>query len=156
MVSGIGEEGLRDEAAERRERPGGDEQDEEGDAERDARRRPTGSSGGSCELSRGRASRRGSASAGASRGSLDEAGVDERFDVGDLLDDADLEQQVGRFLARTACELAGEELLVRRLVLPAQVRRPTCRMLAGLLHVGAHDLVGLRLVLGLIISSASK
>ena len=59
---------------------------------------------------------------------LDELRIGQRFHVRLLLDDAGLEQQVGR-LRREGLELAGEELLVRGLVLPAQELRPTCRRL---------------------------
>src|SRR6266404_2287918 len=54
--------------------------------------------------------------------SLDVAGIDDRVDVGSRFDDAELEQQIGRLLAELRV-LAGEEFLVRRLVLPAQVLR---------------------------------
>src|SRR5689334_7647925 len=52
--------------------------------------------------------------------SLDEARVGERGHVGHRLEDADLEQQVGRLLAELSM-LAAEEFLVGGLVLPAQV-----------------------------------
>src|SRR5580765_2719586 len=52
--------------------------------------------------------------------SLDERRVGQRAHVRELLDRADLEQQVGRFLAELRV-LAAEELLVRGAILPAQV-----------------------------------
>ena len=52
--------------------------------------------------------------------SLDELRVGELGHVGHRLDDAGFQQQVGRFLAELRV-LAGEELLVRGAVLPAQV-----------------------------------
>ena len=61
---------------------------------------------------------------------------------GSCLDDAGLQQQVGRFLAEGGV-LAGEELLVGRAVLPAQVLLAGLERLAALLDVGAHDLEAL-------------
>src|SRR5687767_13116437 len=78
---------------------------------------------------------------------LDVARVDRARHVRHRLDDADLEQDLARFLEE-ALQLAGEEFLVGRLVLPAQVLRRVPELLAALLHVGAHDLVGLLRVLG--------
>src|SRR4051812_49955815 len=71
---------------------------------------------------------------------LNKPRVDDRLDVGLLLDDADLEQEVRGFV-RELLDLAGEEFLVRLAVLPAQELRRGAERLAGLLHVGAHDLV---------------
>src|SRR2546423_12784877 len=51
---------------------------------------------------------------------LDEPRIGQRVEIRHLLDDADFEQQVGGFLAELL-ELAGEELPVRGLILPAQV-----------------------------------
>src|SRR5712671_2212745 len=73
---------------------------------------------------------------------LDVARVDGSFDVRHLLDDADLEQELPCVL-QERLQLAGEELLVRGAILPAQVGRRLGERLARLLHVGAHDLVGL-------------
>src|SRR6185436_7300779 len=64
--------------------------------------------------------------------SLDEAGVRQRLQVGDLLDAADLQQQLGRLLAERL-QHAGEETLVRRAVLPAQVGLRFLEGLAALL-----------------------
>jgi hypothetical protein len=52
--------------------------------------------------------------------SLDEAGVEQRTDVGNGLDDPDLEEQFRGFL-REGLQFAREELLVGGAVLPAQV-----------------------------------
>src|SRR5215831_6783550 len=70
---------------------------------------------------------------------LDEARVCELGKIGHLLDDPDLEQQSRRVLAERR-ELAGEELLVCCAVLPAQILLAGLELLAGLLHIGAHDL----------------
>src|SRR6478752_2349636 len=80
-------------------------------------------------------------------GLLDEARVVEIVGLRNLLDDADLEQQGSRFLGE-GLPLAGEELLVGGLVLPAQIFGRVAKLLAALLHVGAHHLVGLGLILG--------
>src|SRR5215468_6752185 len=61
--------------------------------------------------------------------SLDEARVDGRGDVRHALDDAELEQEVGRLLAE-GLQLAVEELLVRLAILPAQVRLRLLELLA--------------------------
>src|SRR5687768_9091226 len=73
---------------------------------------------------------------------LDVARIDRAVDVGHRLDDADLEQDLAGFL-QESLQLAGEEFLVRGLVLPAQVPGRGCELLGALLHVGAHDLVRL-------------
>ena len=86
-------------------RPDGDEDDEEGDAER--------------ERAPGATGQRLCADA-ALPASLDELRVGELASGRAPLDHAGLEQQVGRFLAEGGV-LAGEELLVRGAVLPAQV-----------------------------------
>src|SRR5215203_5091449 len=54
--------------------------------------------------------------------SLDELRVDERVEVRHRFDNARLEQEAGGFLAERL-NLACEKLLVRRLILPAQIRR---------------------------------
>ena len=74
--------------------------------------------------------------------------------VGHLLDDARLQQQVGGFLAERRV-LAGEELLVRRAVLPAQV---LLRSLEGspLCLTSAPMISKLFFGSALIISTASK
>src|SRR5262245_7417833 len=76
---------------------------------------------------------------------LHEPRVGELREVRYRLDHADLEQQVGGLL-REARVFAGEECLVGGLVLPAQVLRRVAELLAGLAHVGPHDVVGLLLV----------
>jgi hypothetical protein len=59
--------------------------------------------------------------------------VSASFDMsGSLLDDADLEQEVGRFL-REMRVLALEEFLVRGAVLPAQIFLRRLELLAALL-----------------------
>src|SRR3954468_2657965 len=79
--------------------------------------------------------------------SLEEAGVRQLRHVRHLLDDAGLEQQVRRFLAERSV-LAGEELLVGRPVLPAQVILAGFEGFTALLDVGPHDLEAfLRLLL---------
>src|SRR5262249_54684152 len=75
-------------------------------------------------------------------GSLDEACVDDRVDVRHRLDDAQLQQELGR-VAAEGLQLAGEELGVGRAVLPAQVRLRLLELLAGLLDRRAHDLEAL-------------
>src|SRR5436190_1403057 len=67
--------------------------------------------------------------------SLNEARIRKLRQIRDLLDDADLEQEVGRLL-RERVELAGEEGLVGGLVLPAQIFRRVAELLARLLHIG--------------------
>src|SRR5688500_7823527 len=67
---------------------------------------------------------------------LDVARVDGARHVGHRLDDADLEQDLARFLEE-ALQLAGEEFLVCRLVLPAQVLCRIRELLAALLHICA-------------------
>src|SRR4051794_13520711 len=76
---------------------------------------------------------------------LYELRVRELGQIRDRLDDADLEQEVGRILAEGRV-LAGEEFLVGLPVLPAQVLGRFPELLTRLLHVRAHDLVGLGLV----------
>src|SRR5258706_7073220 len=73
---------------------------------------------------------------------LDVARIDGALDRRHRLDDADLDQELPRFLEE-ALQLAGEELLVRRAILPAEIRGRFGEGFARLLHVGAHDLVGL-------------
>src|SRR5260221_2791196 len=73
---------------------------------------------------------------------LDVARIDGALDRRHRLDDADLDQELPRFLEE-ALQLGGEELLVRRATLPAEIRGRFCEGFARLLHVGAHDLVGL-------------
>src|SRR5215470_9858243 len=90
---------------------------------------PTGTRGVSIDAGRGRPV----------PSSLDEARVDGGGDVRHALDDAELEEQLSRFLAE-GLELAVEELLVRLAVLPAQVRLRLLELLARLLHHRAHDL----------------
>src|SRR5881394_2361663 len=74
---------------------------------------------------------------------LDVARVDRAADVRYGLDDADLDEKLARLLEE-GLQLAGEELLVRRPILPAQVSGGFRERLARLLHVGTHDLVGFR------------
>jgi hypothetical protein len=69
---------------------------------------------------------------------FDETCVKEIFDLRGRLDDADLEQQIRRFLVEGQ-EFAREEFLVRGLVLPAQIFCRVAELLAGLFHVGSHD-----------------
>src|ERR1700716_2881831 len=95
---------------------------------------PTGSRGRSMKRLSYPLSDREGVGRGRSAGLLDEAGVDDAGDVGDGFDDADLEQQVGGFLGE-GLQLAGEELLVRRFVLPAQVLGRVAELLSRLLHV---------------------
>src|SRR5262249_17265802 len=71
------------------------------------------------------------------------AGIDDAADLGDLVNNADLEQQIGGFLGE-GLKLPGEKFLVGGLVLPAQVFCRVAKLLTRLLHVGSHDLVGLR------------
>ena len=85
IVQRVGQEGLADEAAERRRRPDGDEQHEE------ARRRAR----CACPARPGSSGFMRSAHAA----SLDEARVGQLRQVGHLLDDAGLQQQIGRLLA---------------------------------------------------------
>src|ERR1700682_2482412 len=73
---------------------------------------------------------------------LDVARVDRARDVGHRLDDAHLEQQLAGF-PEESLQLAGEEILIRRPILPAQVRGRLRELLAALLHVRAHDLISL-------------
>ena len=137
----IGEEGLRHEAAEGRRRS----------TRRRTRRRTRcrarpcapGATGTSGFIAAAACASR---DARAAAPHLDEPRVGELRQVRHLLDDADLEQQVRRFLGELRV-LAGEELLVRRAVLPAQVLLRRLELLAGLLHVGAHDLEALLRVL---------
>src|SRR5438477_5602020 len=74
---------------------------------------------------------------------LDVARVDGGADVRHGFDDADLYEELTGFLEE-GLQLAGEEPLVRGAVLPAQIGGRLAECFAGLLHVGAHDLVGLR------------
>src|SRR2546426_5024769 len=73
---------------------------------------------------------------------LDEPRIGQRVEIRHLLDDADFEEQVGGFLAELL-ELAGEELLVRSPILPAQVLLRRLELFARLLDVGPHDLEAL-------------
>src|SRR5215468_2573281 len=79
--------------------------------------------------------------------SLDEARVDGGGDVGHALDDAELEEQLSRFLAE-GLQLTVEELLVRLPILPAQVGLRLLELLARLLHYRSHDLEALLGLLG--------
>src|SRR5215470_18781242 len=79
--------------------------------------------------------------------SLDEACVDGGGDVRHALDDAQLEQEIGRLLAE-GLELPVEELLVRLAVLPAQIGLRLLELLARLLYHRAHDLEALLRLLG--------
>ena len=54
--------------------------------------------------------------------SLNKAGIRKLSEIGNLLDDADLKQQIGRFLVECV-ELTSEEGLVGSLILPTQVFR---------------------------------
>jgi hypothetical protein len=54
--------------------------------------------------------------------SLNKAGIRKLSEIGNLLDDADLKQQIGRFLVECV-ELTSEEGLVGGLILPTQVFR---------------------------------
>src|SRR5262245_57171010 len=80
-----------------------------------------------------------------SSGLLNKSRVGELTQIRNLLDHAGLQQQVGGLLVE-GDELAGEERLVGGSVLPAQILRGVAELIARLLHVGAHDLVGLGLV----------
>src|SRR5258708_4843336 len=73
---------------------------------------------------------------------LNVARVDRGCDVGHRLDDADLDEELARVLEE-ALQLAGEELLIRCAILPAEIRGRFGEGFARLLHVGAHDLVRL-------------
>src|SRR5262252_10996007 len=79
--------------------------------------------------------------------SLDEARVDGSGDVRHALDDAELEEEVGRFLAE-GLKLAVEELLIRLPILPAQVGLRLLELLTRLLHHRSHDLEALLGLLG--------
>src|SRR5215467_3563679 len=74
--------------------------------------------------------------------SLDEARVDGGGDVRHALDDAELEEEIGRFLAE-GLQLAVEELLIRLPILPTQVGLRLLELLARLLHDRSHDLEAL-------------
>src|SRR6202022_4770960 len=77
--------------------------------------------------------------------SLNEAGIPHLSEIGDLLDPPDLQQQIGCFLVE-GMELAREKGPVGGTVLPAQILCRVAELLARLLHVRAHDLVGFLLV----------
>src|SRR4051812_14557163 len=78
--------------------------------------------------------------------SLDELRVNERIEIRHRFDDARLEQNVGCVLAERL-DFAGEEFLVRRLVLPAQVGRRLRKLLARLFHIRSHHVVALLRIL---------
>src|SRR6266568_1319585 len=68
------------------------------------------------------------------RRSLDEPRVRQRVEIRHLLDDADFEEQVGG-LSAELLELAGEELLVRGLILPEEILLRRLELFARLLDV---------------------
>src|SRR5689334_5311858 len=72
---------------------------------------------------------------------VDVAGIDNAGDVRSLLDNSDLQEQIGGFLGE-GLKLRGEKFLVGGLVLPAQVFCRVAKLLARLLYVGSHDLIG--------------
>src|SRR5262245_64336342 len=71
---------------------------------------------------------------------VDVAGIDDAGDLRDLLDNPDLQEQIGGFLGE-GLKLRGEKFLVGGLVLPAQVFCRVAKLLARLLYVGSHDLI---------------